>query len=67
MKRKIINYLIKKLSTSLMGTSVHESADQRQFALENMAKSLFYRLTKKDKKQIIEEIKEIDHRSEFTD
>lgn len=57
MKKEIINFLINDLSESLLGDFVNGSPTQRRFGLEAMAKSLYYRLTDKDKNKIINKIK----------
>lgn len=57
MQKKIINYLFNKLSKSLAGNEVNGSPEQRRFALINMARGLFYRLTNKEKEEIIKKIK----------
>ena len=56
MKQEIINYLINKLVKSLMENSVHDNPEIHKFSLETMAKTLYYQLSKKEKKQIVEEI-----------
>ena len=57
MKKEIINYLINDLSKSLLGDSTNGSPGQRKFGLEVMAKSLYYKLTSKDRNKIINKIK----------
>tara|TARA_Y100000385_G_C12493048_1_gene383935 strand:+ start:207 stop:389 length:183 start_codon:yes stop_codon:yes gene_type:complete len=55
-KTAIINYLSKRLSKSLLGSYVNGSPEQRKFALMRMAEGLFYRLTEKEKENILKKI-----------
>lgn len=55
-KTAIINYLSKRLSKSLLGSYVNGSPEQRNFALMRMAEGLFYRLTEKEKENILKKI-----------
>ena len=56
MKQEIINYLINKLSKSLIKNGIHKKPELHKFSLETMAKTLYYQLSKKEKNQIEEEI-----------